>query len=56
MLKDNQDQYGRLKANRKAHVAKANIKPVVTKRDPEKSESQDTKESSNTKIKENAHL
>jgi len=50
MLKDNQDQFGRLKANRKAHVAKANIKPVITKKEPEKSESNDTKESSNTKV------
>lgn len=51
MLKDNQDQFGNLKANRKAHIAKANIKPVVTKREPEKSESHDPKESSsNTKI------
>ncbi|XP_070490372.1 polycomb protein suz12-A [Chironomus tepperi] len=50
MLKDNQDEFGRLKANRKAHVAKANIKPVVTKREPEKSDINDTKESSNTKV------
>ena len=49
MLKDNQEEFGKLKANRKAHVAKANIKPI-TKKEPEKSESNDTKESSSTKV------
>lgn len=45
MLQEDQEQFGKLKANRKLQVSKIPIKPLkpVLKKDVEKSEAQETK-------------